>query len=90
LTKLQSIPVSTLAAAPTGGVITTPQSVNGSSLTSAGKPEILFIGAEFCPHCAAERWPLYIALSKFGTFSPQPGRIHSANEDGDVPTLTFY
>jgi hypothetical protein len=90
LTKLQSVPISTLAAAPANGVITTPQSVNGSSLESDGKPEMLFIGAEFCPHCAAERWPLYIALSKFGTFSPQPGRIHSANEDGDVPTLTFY
>ena len=90
LTKLQSIPVSTLAAAPTSGVITTPQSVNGSSLVTDGKPEMLFIGAEFCPHCAAERWPLYIALSKFGTFSPAPGRIHSANQDGDVPTLTFY
>lgn len=33
---------------------------------------------------------MYIALSKFGTFNPQPGRIHSANDDGDVPTLTFY
>ncbi len=90
LAKLQSVPISTLTAAPTGGITTTPQSANGSSLNSDGKPEMLFIGAEFCPHCAAERWPLYIALSKFGTFSPQPGRIHSANEDGDVPTLTFY
>ncbi len=90
LAKLQSVPISTLAAAPTGGVVTTPQSVSGSSLVADGKPEMLFIGAEYCPHCAAERWPLYIALSKFGTFTPQPGRIHSANEDGDVPTLTFY
>jgi hypothetical protein len=90
LTKLQSIPISTLVAAPTGGIIAAPQSVKSSSLTSDGKPEMLFIGAEFCPHCAAERWPLYIALSKFGTFSPEPGRIHSANQDGDVPTLTFY
>ena len=90
LTKLQTVPISTLAAAPANRVITTPQSVNGSSLESDGKPELLFICAEFCPHCAAQRWPLYIALSKFGTFSPQPGRIHSANEDGDVPTLTFY
>jgi hypothetical protein len=90
LAKLQSVPISTLTAAPTSGIVSTPQSVNGSSLTADGKPELLFIGAEFCPHCAAERWPLYIALSKFGTFSPQPGRIHSANEDGDVPTLTFY
>ena len=90
LAKLQSIPLSTLTAAPTSGVVTSPQSVNGQALTADGKAQMLFIGAEFCPHCAAERWPLYIALSKFGTFSPQPGRIHSANEDGDVPTLTFY
>ncbi len=90
LAKLQSVPISTLAAAPTSGIVTTPQSANGSSLVAGGKPDLLFIGAEYCPHCAAERWPMYIALSKFGTFNPQPGRIHSANDDGDVPTLTFY
>ena len=90
LAKLQSVPISTLTAAPTGGIVTAPQAVNARALTADGKAELLFIGAEYCPHCAAERWPLYIALSKFGTFSPQPGRIHSANEDGDVPTLTFY
>jgi thiol-disulfide isomerase/thioredoxin len=38
-------------------------------LVSAGKPEVLFIGAEFCPFCAAERWPLIVALSRFGRFS---------------------
>jgi Domain of unknown function (DUF929) len=90
LAKLASVPISTLNAAPTDGILTSPQSSSGSALTAGGKPELLFIGAEFCPHCAAERWPLYMALSKFGTFSPEPGRIHSANEDGDVPTLTFY
>jgi hypothetical protein len=90
LVKLQSVPLSTLAAAPTDGIISSPQSVQGRTLTADGKAQLLFIGAEYCPHCAAERWPLYIALSKFGSFSPQPGRIHSANEDGDVPTLTFY
>ena len=90
LAKLQSIPISTLTAAPTDGIVTTPQAVDDQALTADGKADLLFIGAEYCPHCAAERWPLYIALSKFGTFSPQPGRIHSANEDGDVPTLTFY
>ena len=90
LAKLQSVPISTLTAAPTSGILTTPQSVNNPALIADGKPELLFIGAEFCPHCAAERWPLYIALSKFGTFAPNPGRIHSANLEGDVPTLTFY
>ena len=90
LAKLQSVPVSTLAAAPTDGIVSSPQPVNGQALTADGKPELLYIGAEWCPHCAAQRWPLYIALSKFGTFSPEPGRIHSANLDGDVPTFTFY
>ena len=90
LAKLQSVPISTLAAAPTGGIVRTPQPVNTPALKADGKPELLYIGAEYCPHCAAERWPLFVALSKFGTFSPQPGRIHSANLDGDVPTLTFY
>ena len=90
LSKLSSVPISTLTAAPTNGILASPQSTGGSALTANGKSELLFIGAEFCPHCAAERWPLFIALSKFGTFNPQPGRIHSANLDGDVPTLTFY
>lgn len=34
-----------------------------------GKVRILFIGAEFCPFCAAERWPIVEALSRFGSFS---------------------
>lgn len=90
LAKLASVPLSTLDAAPTSGIINAPQSVAKPALSSDGKPELLYIGAEWCPHCAAERWALYVALSKFGTFSPAPGRIHSANSDGDVPTLAFY
>ena len=38
-------------------------------LTSNGKPEVLFVGAEFCPFCASERWPLVVALSRFGKFT---------------------
>ena len=90
LAKLQSVPISNLHSAPTGGLLTTPQSVNQKALTADGKPELLYIGAEFCPHCAGERWPMYIALSKFGTFTPDPGKIHSATQDGNIPTLTFY
>jgi len=33
---------------------------------------------------------MYVALSKFGTFSPNPGKIHSATQDGNIPTFTFY
>jgi hypothetical protein len=90
LAKVASVPVPTLNAATTSGILQTPQAVANPALVANGKPEILYIGAEWCPHCAAERWALYLALSKFGTFSPAPGRIHSANQDGNVPTLTFY
>jgi hypothetical protein len=60
-------------------------------LTSGGKPEMLYIGAEFCPYCGAERWAMAVALSRFGTFSPLRG-IHSNSTDVDpnTPTLTFY
>lgn len=37
-------------------------------LRASGKPEVLFVGAEFCPFCAAERWALIVALSRFGRF----------------------
>ena len=89
-TKLASIPLSTLAAAPATGVTTSPQLIGDPDLTADGKPDLLYIGAEFCPVCATERWAMYVALSKFGTFSPQPGRIHSAVQDGDISTLTFF
>jgi DNA-directed RNA polymerase specialized sigma24 family protein len=36
------------------------------ALAVNGKPEVLFIGEEWCPFCAAERWPLALALSRFG------------------------
>jgi Domain of unknown function (DUF929) len=92
LSKMASVPLSTLAAAPSGGLLNQIQAGagGGTALTSGGKPELLYVGAEYCPHCAAERWALYVALSKFGSFSPNPGRIHSAANDGNVPTLTFY
>jgi len=38
-------------------------------LNSKGKPEVLFVGADYCPFCAAERWPLIVALARFGHFT---------------------
>lgn len=37
--------------------------------TRDGKPEILYIDTEYCPYCAAERWSMIVALSRFGAFS---------------------
>ncbi len=38
-------------------------------LAPGNKPEVFFFGADYCPFCATERWPLVMALSRFGTFS---------------------
>jgi hypothetical protein len=32
-------------------------------------PVVFFYGAEFAPYAGAERWPLLVALSRFGTFT---------------------
>src|SRR5215469_4534289 len=65
--------------------------ISDTPITSNGKPEMLYIGAEYCPFCAAERWAMAIALSRFGTLSAVHG-IHSSSTDTDpnTPTLTFY
>lgn len=65
--------------------------VTGTTLTSGGKPEVLYIGAEYCPFCAAERWAMVVALSRFGTFSGL-STVHSSSTDTDpnTPSFTFY
>jgi thiol-disulfide isomerase/thioredoxin len=66
--------------------------VTGAPLTSQGKPEMLYIGAEFCPYCAAMRWSMATALSRFGTLSTPLHGIHSSSTDvfPSTATLTFY
>ena len=65
--------------------------VSGPLLTSGGKPEVLYVGAEYCPFCAAQRWATIVALSRFGTFSGL-STVHSSTTDtpSDIPSWTFY
>jgi thiol-disulfide isomerase/thioredoxin len=92
VTDTTSVPASTLNAVGAGsGVTSTPTSISGSALTSGGKPEVVYVGAEYCPYCAAERWAMVVALSRFGTFS-NLGTVHSGSNDvyANTPTFTFY
>jgi hypothetical protein len=58
-------------------------------LTLAGNsPSMLFIGAEYCPYCAAERWAMTAALSRFGTWSGLKITA-SSHTDVDPETHTF-
>jgi hypothetical protein len=90
--QITSVPASTLAKVGAGATVAgTIKAVTDTPLTSNGKPEVLYIGAEFCPFCATERWAVAVALSRFGTFSPLHG-IHSSATDtpASIPTVTFY
>jgi hypothetical protein len=92
VTDTTSVPAATLDTVGAGsGVTAFPQTIKGGSpLTSGGKPEMLYMGAEYCPFCAAERWAMVVALSRFGTFSGL-STVHSSSTDefANTPTWTF-
>ncbi|HEX4541203.1 MAG TPA: DUF929 family protein [Acidimicrobiales bacterium] len=86
-----NVPPGTLAAVgvgPSGIQAPKPTTGNQPALTSNGLPEVLYIGAEYCPYCAAERWLMVVALSRFGTFS-HLGATESATNDVFPGTKTF-
>jgi thiol-disulfide isomerase/thioredoxin len=95
VSDLTSVPASTLKAVGKGSALTYNAkpiiSITGPALTENGKPEVLYMGAEYCPFCATERWAMAEALSKFGTFSGLKF-IHSDPSDvyPSTPTPTFY
>src|SRR3984957_4403402 len=62
----------------------------GPPLTVNGKPAIVFVSEESCPFCAAERWPLVVALSHFGTWSHLGATRSSATDVyPNTATLSF-
>lgn len=84
------VPVATLDKVGAGSVQAVPRKVDAPALTSGGKPKVLYVGAEYCPFCAAQRWPVVVALSRFGTWAGL-GQTTSASDDvyPDTSTLSF-
>ncbi len=67
-----------------------PTGINATPLTYNGKPEVLYMGAEYCPYCAIERWGLIIALMRFGNFTGLEYMTSSATDSfANTPTFTF-
>lgn len=90
VSQMERVPISTMVAGLTKVTqLNYASASTGGTLTSDGKPEVLFIGAEFCPVCATERWPMTMALMKFGTFTNLQ-ETQSAKADGDVGTWSYY
>jgi predicted nucleic acid-binding Zn ribbon protein len=94
--QVTSVPASALATVRGGSVRSfnpnPVKAISGTALTSNGKPEMLYIGAEFCPYCASLRWSMAVALSRFGSFTTPLRGIHSSPTDvyPNTATLTFY
>jgi hypothetical protein len=55
------------------------------------RPVVFFYGAEFAPYAAVQRWPVIMALSRFGTFN-QLGLMQSSGTTAfaDLSTFTFW
>lgn len=86
-----SIPESTYNKVGAGKANVFPQATGGSADKVDGKPRVLYIGAEYCPYCAMERWSLVAALSRFGTWTGLKGQVSSPNEAqlSNIQTMTF-
>jgi thiol-disulfide isomerase/thioredoxin len=91
------VPISTLKSANTLAAVSVgypiklaPNPLSSSPITHKSTPDIFYYGAQWCPYCAAQRWPLMVALSEFGTFK---NIALGASSPTDVypltPTISF-
>jgi hypothetical protein len=58
-------------------------------LVIGGHPGAIYIGGEFCPYCAAERWAIVVAFSKFGTFTGLDDTTSSPWDGTPYATVSF-
>ncbi|MGH9019491.1 MAG: DUF929 family protein [Acidimicrobiales bacterium] len=97
LTKVPASVFNAVGVTSTVAAVTPPTPIKGQPLlasASGGKtlPEVFYLGANYCPFCAAERWSTIIALSRFGTWH-KLGTMESSTHSGEIypgtPTFTF-
>ncbi len=64
--------------------------INGPRVDKGDKVGMLYVGADFCPFCAGQRWALVLTLLRFGQFT---GLEYMASSPTDVyantPTFSF-
>jgi len=84
-----TVPASVFDAVALQPSVTPPVVLQGQpALEYGGKPGVLYISAEPCPLCAAERWAFLAATSRFGKWS-RLGTAASASDDVDPNTQSF-
>jgi len=61
-----------------------------TTATGTKLPGGFYWGAEFCPYCAATRWGLIAALSRFGTWTNMYNMLSTSNDVApNTPTFSF-
>jgi hypothetical protein len=91
VTKVTTVPDSVITSVGAGSTLGLPKPINGKSIEVDNKPGVLYIGAEFCPFCATERWAMVNALGRFGTFSGlKITNSSTTDQDPATKTLSFY
>lgn len=92
--KVSSVPSATLDTVGAGSSVAGPQAIAdvpaaAKPLTGPNnKPQLMYIGAEFCPYCAAERWAMAVALERFGNLD-NVGFTASSSRDVYPNTATL-
>jgi hypothetical protein len=95
VSKVTGVPNSVINAVGAGNTVADPLKKVSPSVavlkTSDGKPRIVYVGAEYCPFCATERWAMVNALSRFGTFKHlQVTTSSSTDVPPTISTFSFH
>jgi hypothetical protein len=72
---------STLESVGLPATVAVPRRVTSSLSTASTNSVVSYVGAEYCPYCAFQRWALLVALSKFGTFTNLNHEVLSSSSD---------
>ncbi|MBK8470391.1 MAG: DUF929 family protein [Candidatus Phosphoribacter sp.] len=90
--KLTTVPATVLDTVGVGSSGNPPKVIDAPAIAKDGKPRVLYVGAEYCPFCASQRWGLVVALSRFGTWNNLSASYSAPapETNPDTPTVTFH
>jgi hypothetical protein len=72
---------STLATVGLPGTVAIPTKITPALSTVGTNGVVSYVGAEYCPFCAIQRWALLVALAQFGTFTNLNKQVLSSSTD---------
>lgn len=89
VTKVPASVYDTIGVSSPTVAVSPPHQIKGQPpLTFDGKPGVFYVGGEFCPFCAAERWAMVTSFSRFGTLTGLQ-TMESSSTDVYPSTQTF-